>query len=286
MESTYSAISTPPQIVAANMNAAKGKTELPLLRMILLGIFAGMFIAGGASASSLAMHAISNVGLARFVAGAIFPVGLMMIVFVGGELFTGDCLMIMGCVHGKFSAGKMIKVLVVVFLSNLLGSVLFAELVNLSGQYNYSGGLLGAFTIKVAMGKVSMSFAQAFASGILCNIFVCMAVLMAMAAKDIAGKVWAIFFPILAFVVSGYEHCVANMYYIPAGIFAKANSAYASLAMESYGYTTLQLESLNWTNFVVRNLIPVTLGNIVGGMVFVGLPLYFIHAQKLKADKV
>ena len=286
MESTYSAISTPPQIVAANMNAAKGKTELPLLRMILLGIFAGIFIAGGASASSLAMHAISNVGLARFVAGAIFPVGLMMIVFVGGELFTGDCLMIMGCVHGKFSAGKMIKVLVVVFLSNLLGSVLFAELVNLSGQYNYSDGLLGAFTIKVAMGKVSMSFAAAFASGLLCNIFVCMAVLMAMAAKDIAGKVWAIFFPILAFIVSGYEHCVANMYYIPAGIFAKANSAYASLAMESYGYTTLQLESLNWTNFVVRNLIPVTLGNIVGGMVFVGLPLYFIHAQKLKADKV
>ena len=107
MESTYSAISTPPQIVSANMNAAKGKTELPLVRMILLGIFAGMFIAGGASASSLAMHAISNVGLARLVAGAIFPVGLRMIVLVGGELFTGDCLMIMGCVHGKFSAAKM-----------------------------------------------------------------------------------------------------------------------------------------------------------------------------------
>ena len=286
MESSYSAISTPPQIVAANMNAAKGKTELPLLRMILLGIFAGMFIAGGASASSLAMHDISNVGLARFAAGAIFPVGLMMIVLVGGELFTGDCLMIMGCVHGKFSAAKMMKVLVVVYLSNFVGSVLFAELVNLSGQYNYSGGLLGAFTIKVAMGKVSMSFAAAFASGLLCNIFVCMAVLMAMAAKDIAGKVWAIFFPILAFIVSGYEHCVANMYYIPAGIFAKANSTYASLALESYGYTTLQLDSLNWANFVVKNLIPVTLGNIAGGMVFVGLPLYFIHAQKLKADKV
>lgn len=285
MESTYSAISTPPQIVAANMNAAKGKTELPLLRLILLGIFAGMFIAGGASASSLAMHAISNVGLARFVAGAIFPVGLMMIVFVGGELFTGDCLMIMGCVHGKFSAVKMIKVLVVVYLSNFIGSVLFAELVNLSGQYTYSGGLLGAFTIKVAMGKVNLSFAAAFASGILCNIFVCMAVLMAMAAKDIAGKVWAIFFPILAFVVSGYEHCVANMYYIPAGIFAKASPVYASLAMETYGYTTMQMESLNWATFAVKNLVPVTLGNIVGGMVFVGLPLYLIHAQKLSADE-
>ena len=285
MESNYSAIATPPQIVAANMNAAKGKTDLPLLRMILLGIFAGMFIAGGASASSLAMHAISNVGLARLVAGAIFPVGLMMIVLVGGELFTGDCLMIMGCVHGRFSAAKMIKVLVVVYLSNFVGSVLFAELVNLSGQYSYTNGLLGAFTIKVAMGKVNLSFGAAFSSGILCNIFVCMAVLMAMAAKDISGKIWAIFFPILAFVVSGYEHCVANMYYIPAGIFAKANSTYAAVAIESYGYTTLQLESLNWTNFVVKNLIPVTLGNIVGGMVFVGLPLYLIHSQKLKADE-
>ena len=285
MDSTYSAISTPPQIVAANMAAAKGKTQLPLGRMILLGIFAGMFIAGGASASSLAMHAISNVGLARLVAGAIFPVGLMMIVLVGGELFTGDCLMIMGCVHGKFSVSKMVKVLVVVYLSNFVGSLIFAGLVYASGQYNYTNGLLGAFTIKVAMGKVNLSFGTAMASGILCNIFVCMAVLMAMAAKDIGGKVWAIFFPILAFVVSGYEHCVANMYYIPAGIFAKANSAYASVALETYGYTTLQLDSLNWANFVVKNLIPVTIGNILGGMVFVGLPLYLIHAKNLKASE-
>lgn len=285
MESSYSAFSTPPQIVAANMNAAKGKTELPLLRLILLGIFAGMFIAGGASSSSLAMHAISNVGLARLVAGAIFPVGLMMIVLVGGELFTGDCLMIMGCIHGKFSVGSMVKVLVVVFLSNLIGSVLFALLVSLSGQYNYTNGLLGAFTIKVAMGKVNLSFASAFISGILCNVFVCIAVLMAGAAKDISGKILAIFFPILAFVVSGYEHCVANMYYIPAGIFAASNETYVNLAMAEYGYTAVQLEALNWVSFLTKNLIPVTLGNIVGGMLFVGLPLYLIHARKLKADE-
>ena len=285
MESTYSAISTPLQIVAANMNAAKGKTELPLLRLILLGIFAGMFIAGGASASSVAMHAIGNVGLARLVAGAVFPVGLMMIVLVGGELFTGDCLMIMGCIHGKFSATKMIKVLIVVYLANFVGSVLFAELVNLSGQYNYTNGLLGAFTIKVALGKVNLSFGAAVASGILCNIFVCMAVLMAMAAKDIAGKVWAIFFPILSFIVSGYEHCVANMYYIPAGIFAAANDAYVTSGVNNGLFAADQLASLNWVNFVAKNLIPVTIGNILGGMVFVGLPLYLIHSQKLKADE-
>lgn len=276
----------PLQIVAGNVSAAKVKTQQPLLRMILLGIFAGMFIACGASASNVAMHAISNVGLARLVAGCIFPVGLMMIVFVGGELFTGDCLMIMGCLHREFSAVSMCRVLLVVFLSNFLGAAAFAYLVSATTQFGFSGNLMGAFTIKVAMGKLTLSFGSAFASGILCNIFVCIAVLMAAAAKDIAGKVLAIFFPIMAFVVSGYEHCVANMYYIPAGIFAAANDAYAQTAIEQYGYSLTQLESLNWMNFLVKNLIPVTLGNIVGGMIFVGLPLYLIHSAKLRTEEI
>ena len=276
---------SPQQIVSANIAAAKGKTQLPMLRMILLGIFAGMFIACGASASSVAMHAISNVGLARLVAGCIFPVGLMMIVFVGGELFTGDCLMIMGCMHRKFSLLSMAKVLVVVWVSNLLGSVILAALVSASGQFHYSSDLLGAFTIKVGLGKVGLSFTAAFVSGILCNIFVCIAVLMAAAAKDIAGKVLAIFFPILAFVVSGFEHCVANMYYIPAAIFAAADPAYAQAAQTAYGYTAAQLESLNWGSFLVNNLVPVTLGNIAGGMLFVGLPLYLIHSAKIREEE-
>ena len=276
---------SPLQIVSANISAAHGKTQLSMIRMILLGIFAGMFIACGASASTVAMHAISNLGLARLVAGCVFPIGLMMIVFVGGELFTGDCLMIMGCMHGKFSVVQMLKVLAVVFLSNFLGSVLFAAMVNATPQFGYSSSLLGAFTIKVALGKVTMSFGAAFVSGILCNFFVCIAVLMAAAAKDIAGKVLAIFFPIMAFVVSGYEHCVANMYYIPAGIFAAANPAYTQTAMDAYGYTAAQLEALTWGNLLVSNLLPVTLGNIVGGMVCVGLPLYLIHGAKIREEE-
>lgn len=276
---------SPLQIVSANITAAKAKTELSFLRMILLGIFAGMFIACGASASSVAMHAISNVGLARLVAGCVFPIGLMMIVFVGGELFTGDCLMIMGCMHKKFSPLSMAKVLIVVWISNLLGSVILAALVSASGQFHYSGDLLGAFTIKVGLGKANLSFGAAFVSGILCNIFVCIAVLMAAAAKDIVGKVFAIFFPILAFVVSGYEHCVANMYYIPAAIFAAADPAYVQAAQTAYGYTTAQLEALTWGNFLVNNLIPVTLGNVAGGMVFVGLPLYLIHSAKIQEEE-
>ena len=280
-----SPILLPQQIVSSNMAAGKAKTRLSLLRMILLGILAGMFIACGASASSVAMHAVSNVGLARLTAGCIFPIGLMMIVFVGGELFTGDCLMVMGCLQGKYTMLSMAKVLVVVFFSNFIGAGVLAAMVSASGQFDYTGGMLGAFTIKVAMGKVGLSFGAAFISGILCNFFVCIAVLMAASAKDIVGKVWAIFFPILAFVVSGYEHCVANMYYIPAGIFALSNEGYVQAAETAYGYTAAQLEALNWGNMLVKNLVPVTLGNIVGGMVFVGLPLYVIHAVKIREEE-
>ena len=158
-------------------------------------------------------------------------------------------------------------------------------MVYMSGQLNYTDGLLGAYTIKVAMGKLSLSFGEAFFSGIMCNIFVCAAVLMAGAAKDIAGKVWAIFFPIMAFVVSGYEHCVANMYYIPAGMFAMNNEAYVEKAIDTYGYTAEQLQSLNMGNFLVNNALPVTLGNMVGGMIFVAMPLYLIHMKNIREGR-
>lgn len=281
---TTTMLNLPQKILENNIELSCNRVKMPLYKMILLGIFAGMFIAGGGAASSVAMHTVPNVGIARLLAGCIFPVGLMMIVFIGGELFTGDCLMIMGCMNKKYSALDMIRVLFIVYISNLIGAVAISYLVYMSGQFDYTNSLLGAYTIKVALGKVNLSFGAAFASGILCNIFVCAAVLMAAAAKDIAGKVLAIFFPIMAFVVSGYEHCVANMYYIPAGIFALNNEAYVNKAMTEYGYTAEQLSQLNISNFLVKSAIPVTLGNIVGGMLFVGVILYFVHCKAIKND--
>ena len=279
----YTGFSLPAEVVEANINAACTKVKMPIWKMILLGVLGGMFIACGASSSSVAMHNISNVGLARLVAGAVFPVGLMMIVFIGGELFTGDCLMINGVLDKRYSVWSMLRVLLIVWFSNLIGSVVIAFLAYTAGQYNFTNGLLGSFTIKVALGKVNLSFGTAFASGIACNVFVCAAVLMAAAAKDIEGKVWAIFFPILAFVVSGYEHCVANMYYIPAGLFAMQNETYVQRAMEEYGYTAEQLSGLNLANFFVKSSIPVTLGNMVGGMLFLGVILYFVNKKKKEA---
>ena len=271
---------TPAQVFEANMKAGEGKVQLPLLKCILLGLMAGAFIAFGGATSSAAIHNISNQGVAKALAGTIFPVGLMMIVFVGGELFTGDCLMLAGVVDKRFSALQLIKTLIIVWLSNMAGAILIATLVYYSGLLDYTSGALGAFTIKVAYGKCTITPFKAICSGILCNILGCIAVLMATAARDIAGKVWAIFFPICAFVVGGWEHCVANMFYIPAGIIAATNDTYVAKAEELYGITAAQISaSVNVGGFI-SNLIPVTIGNILGGMVFVALPLYVIHKKK------
>lgn len=274
------AFHTPAQIVEANIKAAEGKAKLPVLKCILLGIMAGAYIAFGAASSSAAIHNIANQGLAKTLAGCIFPVGLMMIVIVGGELFTGDCMMMLGVADKKFHVLSMIRTLAVVYFSNMVGAVLIASLVYFSGLLDYTDGMLGAFLIKGAYAKAAIPPFKAVCSGILCNILVCMAVLMASAAKDIAGKIFAIFFPICAFVIGGWEHCVANMFYIPAGMIAAMNETYVARAEELYGITAEQLAAdLNIGGFV-SNLIPVTIGNIIGGMVFVALPLYGIHKSR------
>ena len=170
---------SPVQVVKNLIKAGETKVSMPFYKMLILGILAGLYIACGASASSVAMHNISNVGIARLVAGCVFPVGFITIVLIGGELFTGDCLMVFGAMRGKYRVSSMIRVLVLVFIFNLIGGILMAVLVYFSGQFNFTDGLLGAFTIKVALSKVSLPFETVFVSGRLCNIFVCMTVLMA-----------------------------------------------------------------------------------------------------------
>lgn len=269
------------EIIEMNMQGAVNKAGLKLSKMIALGILAGMFIALGAATSNTAVHTIKDVGVARTLAGAIFPVGLMMIVFVGGELFTGNCLMIMAVINKKIKVTQMLRNLCVVFFSNFIGSLIIVILVFCSGNLDYSSGALGAYTIKVALGKATISPLTAICSGILCNILVCIAILMATACKDAIGKLFAIWFPIFAFVIGGFEHIVANMYYIPAGLIAKTNPTYVAKAEELYGITANQLESLDISG-LLSNYIPVTIGNIIGGMIFVGCLVYFIHIANSK----
>lgn len=267
------------EVIEQNIQNGIKKTNLTTKKLILLGIAAGFFIGIGAEASSLAMHGISNVGLARTVAGAVFPIGLMLIVLLGGELFTGNCLISMAVCDKKAKLKGMIRNLTIVYISNFIGAALMAWMINNCGQLNFSDGGAGAFTIKVALGKVGIDPIQAIVSGILCNVLVCLAIFMAATAKDVAGKCIAIFFPIFVFVISGFEHCVANMYYIPAGIFAAHNPLYAAKATELYGITAEQLSGLNFGT-MFSNLVPVTIGNIIGGMVFVGLLYWYLYRKK------
>ncbi len=273
----------PEEVIRGNINAGVAKAERPLGQMILMGIMAGAFIALGGACSNVAVHGITDVGLSRTLAGAIFPVGLMLIVLVGGELFTGNCLIAMAVLDGKTTLAKMLKNLAVVYCSNLAGALLIDVLILLSGQLNYSGGGLGAYTIKVALAKVTIQPGAAVASGILCNMLVCLAILMAGAAKDVAGKVWAIFFPICAFVIGGFEHCVANMFYIPAGILAASRPQYVAKAEELYGITAQQCAELTAAGSL-RNLVPVTFGNVLGGAVFIGVVYFLIYIRGGKKE--
>lgn len=272
---------TPAEVVDQSINGQVTKANLPLGKMILLGILAGAFIAIGGAASNVAVHDIPNIGLARTLAGAIFPVGLMLVVLVGGELFTGNCLMLMARLNKKITTLAMIRNLVVVYLSNLVGALIIDVLLFYSGQFNYTAGGLGAYTIKVAVGKTAIDPVAGITSGILCNVLVCLAILMAAAAKDVAGKILAIFFPIWAFVICGFEHCVANMFYIPAGMLAATNPDYVAKAEELYSITAAQCDTLLSASSLPCFLY-VTIGNILGGMLFVGAMCYAIHKTNWK----
>ena len=266
------------EAISAYSNASLNKTKKSTLSIFVKACFAGMFIGMGAAGSNVAAHNIGNVGVARLIAGTVFPVGLMMVILLGAELFTGDCLAAIAVADKKISVIDFIKLLLVVYLGNFVGGVLFSALIACSNQLNYSSGLLGAYTINVAINKVNLNFGVALVSGILCNILVSAAVLMANCSKDVTGKLFVCFFVIMLFVTSGFEHCVANMYYITAGLLAKMNPAYVAVAIEKYGLTQDKIDSLNIITYLCKNLLPVTIGNIIGGSFFVGVPLYYLNS--------
>lgn len=270
------------EAVSTYKSGCKAKCETSTNIMLGKSFFAGMMIGLGAAGSSVAAHNIQNVGLARLVAATVFPVGLMMVILMGTELFTGDCLLAIGLPEKDITPLQFFKTLVLVYFGNLVGGVILSLLIVSSGQLDYSNGLLGAYTIKVALAKVGLTPVKAITSGILCNILVCAAVIMAVCAKDISGKLLVSFFVIMLFVTAGYEHCVANMYYITAGIMAKMNPAYVNAAMEQYGITTDALSALNIKTMIINNLIPVTIGNVIGGSCLVGLPFYYFNRSKIE----
>ena len=269
---------SPAEVAELAVGVGQRKAEMSVTNQLILSVMAGAFIAFGAAGSCVAVHTVESAGVAKALAGALFAAGLIMVVVAGGELFTGNSLMLMAMAEGRISPWQLLRSWIVVYAGNFAGALLTAGLVCLSGQWGMSGGLLGASVIKTAAGKTALSFQNAFFLGVLCNWLVCLAVWMSFAARDIAGKVLVIFFPIWLFVTSGFEHSVANMYYIPAGILAAADPALAERAA-SVGLSPEALANLNWGAMLQANLLPVTLGNVVGGGGLVALAYWFVYRR-------
>ncbi len=265
-------INSPKDITEGYIETSKVKASSPAWRLLLLAFFAGVLIGMGAVASSTVANGIPDAGVAKLVTGAVFPIGLMMVVLLGTELFTGNALMVTAAIAGEIKWSHLLRNWGIVYVGNFLGAALVAFLMAFFGQFELGQGALGAYTIKIAAAKCALPIPNSFVLAIFCNLLVCVAIYLGNTAHDTSGKILGTFFPIFGFVIAGFEHCVANMYYIPAGIFAAMNTGYAELAM-SAGVNVSLLESI-WP--FLTNLIPVTLGNIVGG-VFVGLAMYAAH---------
>lgn len=250
------------------------KTKGSFSFLLIMGILAGVYIAFGAQLATLVGHDVAPIlgfGVAKLLSGAVFSVGLMMVVIAGAELFTGNNLIVLSVLDGKASFGSLLRNWVIVYFANFIGSLLIAYLIHYSGLLNGNGGAIGTSAVAIANAKVNLNFLQAFTRGILCNWLVCLAVWMACSSKMVIGKIFAIFFPIMAFVTSGFEHSIANMYFIPIGMLNKG-AAFAQ---------GMDLANLNMNGLLVTNLIPVTLGNIVGGAFFVGT-LYHLALNRVK----
>ena len=259
----------PGEILASLTEIGVNKAKSPARKLVLLGIMAGAFIAFAGAASTMGafnlLAAPETFGLGRILCGAIFTGGLVMVTLAGAELFTGNTLIAIAVIDKRARLTEMLRNWLIVYIANFVGSILVAWLVYNSGILGGGDGLLGAVTVKIAAGKVNMTFMQHLTSGILCNWLVCLAVWCAAGAPATAGKVLAVFFPIWLFATCGFEHCIANMYFISAGIFAAANEAFVSAS----GAASEALAALDFGSMFLRNLLPVTLGNIIGGLLMV-----------------
>ena len=266
---------TPQEYTVNYAAAGRAKTRMPLVKLFLLAVLAGFFIAMACAATNTAAHSVSNVGMARLICGLLFPFGLAMVVLTGAELFTGNTLIVISVLDRQAGIGGMLKNWLIVYLGNAAGSILAAAGCVYGGQLNYSGGELAVFTMRLAAGKCSLGTGSAVILGVLCNVLVTTGVLLALSAKDLPGRVMGAYLPVAFFVICGFEHCVANMYYIPAGLFAKTVPAYAGLAAEM----GVDLAALTWKGFLLGNLLPVTAGNVIGG-VLTGVLFWFCHGRR------
>ncbi len=253
------------------------KATSPWLSLFVLGVMAGAYVAfGGLFATSVTfdMPVEWGLGMKKLVAGGAFSIGLMLVIIAGAELFTGNTLMISSIITGRITWKNVLARWTLVYIANFIGSIILALLFYYSGLWKTGGDMLGVAAVKTAYAKVHLSFWEALIRAIGCNWMVCLAVWMALSARQTVGKIFAIFFPIMGFVAIGFEHCIANMYFIPVGIFL---SRWAGIAPDG-----LDVSTITWGAFAIKNLVPVTIGNIIGGVVFVGMGYWGAYLRPSK----
>jgi len=277
-ETHVSVFEAPAEIAETLFHVGKEKSKKPAFNLIILGLLAGAFIAFGGYLETVVLTGTAErfgLGFARFLGGSVFSVGLVLVIVAGAELFTGNNLIIVGLLTGEVTMTQMMRNWGIVYAANFAGSIAMVGLIYYSGAWKAGGGAIGATAASIAVGKVSLTPVEALTRGILCNMLVVLAVWMAAGAKDVAGKIGAIYFPIMAFVAAGFEHCIANMYLIPIGIAVKNEEAVLSALGPE---TQAALSGLTWQTFL-GNVIPVTVGNIIGGAIFIGAAYYMVYLK-------
>lgn len=271
---------TPAEVARRIEQVSLSKCTNDPLRVMALAVLAGAFIALGAMFYTLVIHepGMLPIGLLKWLGGLAFCLGLVLVVVAGAELFTGNNLLVMAFVDGKISLRQLLNNWWLVYLGNFIGALGILLLIVLTGLWWQGDGALAAQTVAIADSKVNLSFWQAFSRGVLCNVLVCLAIWLAMAGRSVTDKILAVLLPISAFVALGFEHSVANMFVIPAGMVASNMQAWQGMGISVS-------ENLTVSGFLLGNLLPVTLGNLVGGSLLVGLCYWFIYLRNNKEQK-
>jgi formate/nitrite transporter len=270
---------TPAQMAVRVEKAGIVKSNRDFYSTISLAMMAGLFIGLGAVFYTFVIHdSTLSAGYTKLIGGFVFSLGLILVIITGAELFTGNNLIVMAFVSGKISFAQLLNNWGIVFIGNLIGSLIVVVLIWLSGQWTAGSAGVGVQALMIANGKVNLTFWQSVSRGILCNILVCLAVYLCFSGRSVTDKILAILFPITAFVALGFEHSVANMYFIPAGLVLKQNPEILLAAQDVFGEIP-DLSNLTIYGFLVKNLLPVTLGNIIGGTFFVGIVHWFLFLR-------
>ena len=252
------------------------KAGMPAATTLALSVLAGAFIALGAifATTVTAGGADLAYGVSRLLAGLAFSLGLILVVVAGAELFTGNNLIVMAWASGRVPTARLLRNWALVYVGNFAGAIATAGIVFAGKQYEFGKGAVGAQALSIAAAKTHLGFVQAIALGALCNALVCLAVWLCYSARTTTDKILAIIPPIAAFVAAGFEHSVANMYFISFGLFVKSDEGFVASTRDLPG-----LSHLTWRSFLAENLVPVTIGNVLGGALMVGAVYWFVYLR-------